>query len=193
MRLTLPIVPAVLAAMLACAPPVPVAPPAQVQVEPAWLASEATPDGLGAVGLGQPKATGDKNLQRAMAVRDAHGKLAGQLRIKVQDRFNQANGEVIRAAAEGKGKPLTTEALNRIVLAVTRLVEVRDLAGPDPRATWTDPADHTLYVFLVIPGQVLDRALAVACQSAVKAEFGDVPAAKVLLDTLDAVAAASRH
>jgi hypothetical protein len=159
---------------------------------PAWVDNEEIPDGLAAVGIAQANVMGDKGLQRTIAVADARTKLAGKLKVRVQNMFSQLNQQVTGATGETGKKPIRTEVMNRVIENVSRQVVDQELAGTNTRATWTDPDDGSLYLFLVMTKDTMDRALAGAAQTQIRKEIaqGEQSLDKAL-DKLDAAIAAS--
>jgi hypothetical protein len=161
---------------------------------PSWIDNEEIPDGLAAVGIAQGNPMGDKSLQRTVAIADARTKLAGKLKVRVQNMFSQLNQEVTTAAADGTKKPIKSDVMNRVIDNVTRQLVDQELAGTSTRAFWTDPADGNLYVFVVMTRDTMDRALAGAAQDQIKKEIaqGEQSLDKAL-DKLDAAIAASAN
>jgi len=185
-----------LATALACAPTqapntVPVT-TTSTKNAPAWIDNEEIPDGLAAVGIAQPNPMGDKGLQRTVAVADARGKLAGKLKVRVQNMFSQLNQQVTTASADTGAKPIKSDVMNRVIENVTRQVVNQELVGTNTRATWTDPADGSLYLFLVMTKDSVDQALAGAAKAQIRKEIaqGEQSLDKAL-DKLDAAIAAS--
>jgi len=157
---------------------------------PSWIDNEEIPDGLAAVGIAQPNPMGDKSMQRTVAIADARTKLAGKLKVRVQNMFSQLNQQVTTAAADGTKKPIKTDVMNRVIDNVTRQLVDQELAGTSTRAFWTDPADGNLYVFVVMT----KGAMAGAAQAQIKKEIaqGEQSLDKAL-DKLDAAIAASAN
>ena len=58
--------------------------------------------------------------------------------------------------------------MNRVIENVTRQLVDQELAGTSTRAFWTDPTDGSLYVFVVMTKDTMDRALANAAQAGLK-------------------------
>jgi hypothetical protein len=160
---------------------------------PDWIDHEELPDGLGAVGIAQPNPMGDKALQRTVGIADARARLAGKLKVRVQSMFSQLNQQVTTAAADPTRKPVRDDVMNRVVENVTRQLVDQELAGTSLRATWTDPRDGSLYVFLVMTRDATDRALAGAARNQIRHELaqGEQSLAHAL-DQLDTAVAASR-
>jgi hypothetical protein len=75
---------------------------------------------------------------------------------------------------------------------VTRQLVDQDLSGTTTRNLWYDPSDNSLYVFVVMTKDTMDRALAGAAQSQIRKEIqqGEQSLDKAL-DKLDAAIAAS--
>ena len=117
---------------------------------------EEIPDGLAAVGIAQPNPMGDKGFQRTTAVADARAKLAGKLKVRVQSMFTQLNQQVTTAAAGAGEKPIRQDVMNRVINNVTRQLVDQELVGASTRATWTDPSDGSLYLFLVMSRDNVD-------------------------------------
>jgi hypothetical protein len=195
LRLVLPAA-AILAGLVSCGPekaPVTQAGPTTATSNaPAWIDHEEIPDGLAAVGIAQANVMGDKSMQRTVALADARTKMAGKLKVKVQNLFTQLNQQVATAAATEPGKkPVRTEVMNRVVENTTRQLIDQELAGTTARAWYTDPADGNLYVFLVMTKDSMDTAMRNVAQSQIKKEIaqGEV-ALDAALDKLDAAIAA---
>jgi len=159
---------------------------------PTWIDNEEIPDGLAAVGIAQANPMGDKSLQRTVAIADARTKLAGKLKVRVQNMFSQLNQQVTTASADSSQKPVKTDVMNRVIENVTRQLVDQELAGTSTRAFWTDPTDGNLYVFVVMTKDTMDRALAGAAQAQIKREIAQGEhSLDHALDKLDAAIAAS--
>jgi len=196
MRLTLPTAAATLATLLACAPmQVPATNPVtttQTRNAPAWIDNEEIPDGLGAVGIAQANPMGDKGLQRTVAVADARTKLAGKLKVRVKNMFSQLNQQVTAANAGTGAKPVKTDVMNRVIENVTRQVVDQELAGTNTRATYVDPGDGDLYVFVVMTKESMAQAMAGAARKAINREIAQGEASlDKALDKLDTAIAAA--
>ena len=164
----------------------------QAKNAPAWIDNEEIPDGLAAVGIAQPNVMGDKSMQRTVAIADARTKLAGKLKVRVQNMFSQLNQQVTTAAADGTKKPIKTDVMNRVIENVTRQLVDQELAGTTTRNFWNDPTDGNLYVFVVMTKDSMDRALAGAAQSQIRKEIAQgEQSLNAALDKLDAAIAAS--
>jgi hypothetical protein len=178
---------------LACSQPTtaPVTTAASAKNAPTWIDNEKIPDGLAAVGIAQANAMGDKSMQRTTALADAREKLAGKLRVRVQNMFSKLDEQVTTASADGK-KPIKSDVMQRVIQNVTRQLINQDLQGAMVRQWWLDPADQNLYCFLVMTKESLDRALAGEANSAIRKEIaqGEVSLNKAL-DKLDAAIAAT--
>lgn len=163
----------------------------QARTAPSWIDNEEITDGLGAVGIAQANAMDDKSFQRTTAIADARVKLAGKVRVRVQNLFGQLNQQVA-AAQDGARKPVRSDLMNRIAENVTRQLVDQELAGTTVRSFWKDPSDATLYVFVVMTRETLDRALAGAAQTQIRREIalGEQSLDKAM-DKLDAAIAAS--
>ena len=159
---------------------------------PSWIDNEEIPDGLAAVGIAQANVMGDKGLQRTVAVADARTKLAGKLKVRVQNMFSQLNQQVTTASSDASKKPIKVDVMNRVIENVTRQVINQELAGTNTRATWTDPEDGSLYMFVVMTKDSMDTALASSAKAQIKKEIaqGEV-SLNAALDKLDAAIAAS--
>jgi hypothetical protein len=164
----------------------------QARTAPSWTDNEEIPDGLGAVGIAQANPMDDKSFQRTTAIADARTKLAGKIRVRVQNLFSQLNQQIASAAQDGARKPVRGDLMNRVAENVTRQVVDQDLAGTTVRSFWQDPSDATLYVFVVMTRETLDRALAGAAQGQLRREIaqGEQSLDKALVK-LDAAIAAS--
>jgi len=159
---------------------------------PSWIDNEEIPDGLAATGIAQANPMGDKSLQRTVAIADARTKLAGKLKVRVQNMFSQLNQQVTTAAADTNQKPIKSDVMNRVIENVTRQLVDQELAGTSTRAFWTDPTDGNLYVFVVMTKDTMDRALAGAAQAQIKREIAQGEhSLDHALDKLDAAIAAS--
>lgn len=173
LRITLPLG-TLLLALTACGSPrpaPPAAPAAPARQAPAWVDNEIIPDGLAAVGIAQPNPMGDKGFQRTVAAADARAKLAGKLKVKVQSMFTQLNQQVTTASGGTGAKPIRTDVMNRVIGNVTRQVVDQELVGSVTRATWTDPRDGSLYLFLAMSRDNVDRALAVTAKAEIRQEI----------------------
>ena len=164
----------------------------QAKNAPAWIDNEEIPDGLAAVGIAQSNPMGDKGLQRTVAVADGRSKMAGKLKVRVQNMFSQLNQQVTTATADGSKKPIKSDVMNRVIENVTRQLVDQELSGTTTRAYWTDPSDGSLYAFVVMTKDTLDRALAGAAQAQIKKEIAQgEQSLNAALDKLDAAIAAS--
>ena len=164
----------------------------QTRNAPAWIDSAEIPDGLGAVGIAQANVMGDKSLQRTTAIADARSKLAGKMKVRVQNMFSQLNQQVSAATAETGTKPIKTDVMNRVIENVTRQVVDQTLAGTNTRGAWTDSQDGSLYVFLVMTKDSMDQALAANAKAQIKKEIAQgEQSLNAALDKLDAAIAAS--
>jgi hypothetical protein len=114
---------------------------------------------------------GDKGFQRTVAAADARAKLAGKLKVKVQSMFTQLNQQVTTASGGTGAKPIRTDVMNRVIGNVTRQVVDQELVGSVTRATWTDPRDGSLYLFLAMSRDNVDRALAVTAKAEIRQEI----------------------
>ena len=195
LRIALPLA-TLLATLVACGPKkgptmVPVT-TTSTRNAPLWIDNEEIPDGLAAVGIAQANPMGDKGFQRTVAVADARSKMAGKLKVRVQNMFSQLNQAVTTASSDAPGKAIKTDVMNRVQENVTRQLVDQELAGTNTRAAWTDPQDGSLYLFLVMTKDTMDRALAGAAQAQIKKEIaqGEQSLDKAL-DKLDAAIAAS--
>jgi hypothetical protein len=137
---------------------------------------------------------GDKSLQRTTALADGRTKLAGKLKVRVQNMFSQLNQQVTAASAQTGAKPIKTEAMNRVIENVTRQLIDQELAGTNTRFVYTDPEDGTLYMFVVLTKASMDQALASTAKAQIRKEIaqGEV-ALNGALDKLDAAIAASAN
>jgi hypothetical protein len=175
LRITLPLG-SLLLTLTACNAPQYAPAPAQAaaapaSATPAWVDSEEVPDGLAAVGISQPNAMGDKGMQRTVAVADARAKLAGKLKVRVRSMFTQLNQQVTTASAETGAKPIKRDVMNRVIENVTRQLVDQELVGASTRATWTDPSDGSLYLFLVMPREAVNQSLANTAKTEIRREI----------------------
>ena len=160
---------------------------------PAWIDNEEIPDGIGAVGIAQPNPMGDKGLQRTVALADARTKMAGKMKVRVQSMFARLDQSVTTASADGSKKPIKSDVMNRVIQNVTRQIVDQELSGTTTRGTYTDPADGSLYLFLVMTKETMDRALAGVAQAQIKKEIAQgEQSLSTALDKLDAAIAASK-
>lgn len=169
------VLPAILLGLVACGPEkapatVPVT-TTQTKNAPAWIDNEEIPDGLAAVGIAQSNPMGDKGLQRTVAVADARTKLAGKLKVRVQNMFTQLNQQVTTAAAQTGEKPVRNDVMNRVIANVTRQLVDQELVGASTRYTWTDPVDGSLYLFMVMSKENVNVALASTAKTEIRKEI----------------------
>jgi hypothetical protein len=160
----------------------------QTKGAPSWIDNEEIPDGLAAVGIAQANPMNDKAMQRTVAVADARTKLAGKLKVRVQNMFSQLNQQVTSASADGKAKPIKSDVMNRVIENVTRQLVDQELSGTTTRSFYRDPADGNLYVFVVMNKDTI----ASVAQAQIRKEIaqGEVDLNQAL-DKLDAAIAAS--
>lgn len=165
----------------------------QTKGAPAWIDQEEIPDGLAAVGIASMNPLNDKSFQRTEAIADGRTKLAGKLKVRVQNVFSQLNQRVT-AGATGNKKPIKADVMQRVQENVTRQLIDQELVGSMPKYFWTDPADGNLYVFMVMSKENLENALAGISQAQIRKEIAqgekDLESA---LDKLDAAIAASSN
>lgn len=160
---------------------------------PTWIDNEEIPDGIAGVGIAQSNPMGDKSMQRSIALADARTKLAGKLKVRVQNMFSQLNQQLTTADANGKKKPIKTDVMSRVIENTTRQLIDQELNGTETRATWLDPADGNLYVFVVMTKATMDRALQSAAQAQIKNEIASgTMDLEHALDKLDAAIASSK-
>ena len=159
---------------------------------PTWIDNEEIPDGIASLGIAQANPMGDKGLQRTVALADARTKMAGKMKVRVQSMFSRLDQAVTTAAADASKKPIKSDVMNRVIENVTRQVVDQELAGTNTRATWNDPTDGSLYLFLVMTKESMDRALAGAAQAQIRKEIAQgEQSLTTALDKLDAAIAAS--
>ena len=154
--------PLALAWLVGCAPRrAPSARPALAVVAPiapAWLDHEELADGLAGTGLAQANPQGDQAGQRAAALADARVRLKGKLKTRVERLVTELNRRMLVATP---GQPIQPEVLNRLI---THLSAELAAQASDSIQFWTDPADATLYAWVGLTRQHLDRVLAAAAQ-----------------------------
>jgi len=160
---------------------------------PAWIDNEEIPDGLAAVGIAQPNPMGDKSMMRTVAIADGRTKLAGKIKTRVQNMFSQLNQQVTSASADGKGKPIKSDVMSRVIENTTRNLVDQEVSGTEARGFYTDPSDGTLYVQIVMTKASMDKALQGTAQAQIQKEIaaGEKDLEKAL-DKLDAAIAASK-
>lgn len=162
---------------------------------PAWVDSPNVPDGLADVGIAQSNPMGDKAMQRATALADARTKLAGQMKVRVQNMFSQLNQQVTTAAANSEkgAKPVKNDVMQRVIENVTRNLIDQELQGATVRAWWLDPSDGSLYCHLVMSKETMERVMQQQAQKEIRTEIDrGEKALESALDKLDAAIAASR-
>ena len=160
---------------------------------PAWIDNEEIPDGLAAVGIAQPNPMGDKSMQRTTAIADGRTKLAGKIKTRVQNMFSQLNQQVTSASADGKGKPIKSDVMSRVIENTTRNLVDQELSGTEARGFYTDPADGNLYVQIVMTKGSMDKALQGTAQAQIQKEIaGGEKDLEKALDKLDAAIAATK-
>jgi len=160
---------------------------------PAWIDNEEIPDGLAAVGIAQSNPMGDKSMQRTTAIADARVKLAGKIKTRVQNMFSQLNQQVTSASADGKGKPIKSDVMSRVIENTTRVLVDQEVSGTEVRGFYTDPSDGNLYVQVVMTKASMDRALQGTAQAQIQKEIASgEKELEAALDKLDAAIAASK-
>lgn len=184
----------VLAVLTACGEkkpkPLPVT-TTQTKGAPAWIDQEEIPDGLAAVGIASMNPMGDKGVQRYEAIAQARANLAAKLKIRVQNVFSQLDQRMKSAAASGKG-PVKADVMQRVQENVARQLVDQTLMGSAPKAFWTDPADGSLYVFVVISKETLEKSISSSSEEQIRKEISNgEKALESALDKLDAAIAAS--
>nr|WP_320131919.1 LPP20 family lipoprotein [uncultured Holophaga sp.] len=162
---------------------------------PAWVDNPNIPEGLADVGIAQANPMGDKAMQRTTALADARTRLAGQLKVRVQNMFSQLNQQVTTATSNSpkNGKPLKSDVMQRVTENVTRNLVDQELQGATVREWWLDPSDGSLYCHLVMSKETLERVMQQQAQKEIRNEIaqGEVSLENAL-DKLDAAIAASR-
>lgn len=168
----------------------------QAKSAPAWVDSPNIPDGLADVGIAQSNPMGDKAMQRSTALADARAKLAGQMKVRVQNMFSQLNQQVTTAAsntAQKGGKPIKNDVMQRVIENVTRNVIDQELQGATVREWYLDPTDGSLYCHLVMSKETMERVMQQQAQKEIRHEIAQgEKALENALDKLDAAIAASR-
>jgi hypothetical protein len=165
----------------------------QTKNAPSWIDNEEIPDGLAAVGIAQPNPMGDKSMQRTVAINDGRTKLAGKIKTRVQNMFSQLNQQVTSASADGKGKPIKSDVMSRVIENTTRNLVDQEVSGTEARGFYTDPSDGTLYVQIVMTKASMDKALQGTAQAQIQKEIaGGEKDLEKALDKLDAAIAASK-
>lgn len=160
---------------------------------PLWIDNEEIADGLAAVGIAQPNPMSDKSMQRTTAIADARVKLGGKIKTRVQNMFSQLQQQVTSASADGKGKPIKSDVMQRVIENTTRTLVDQELSGTEVRGIWTDPADGNLYVQVVMTKASMDKALQGTAQAQIQKEIaGGEKDLERALDKLDAAIAASK-
>jgi len=163
----------------------------QTKGAPAWIDHEDIPDGLGAVGIAGPNLLGDKQMQRTEAQANGRSALAAKLRVRVQGMFSQLIQRMNTAATTEK-KPVKAEVMQRVQENVARQTVDETLSGSVPREFWTDPADGSLYVFMVMSRETVDRTLESIAKAQLRQEISQGERSlEDALDKLDAAIAAS--
>lgn len=180
---------------LACDKPV-VAPPVTTtpaKNAPTWIDNPNIPDGLADVGIAQPNPMGDKSMMRTTALADARVKLAGQLKLKVQNMFSQLNQQYTTAAANTGQKPIKNDSMTRMIENVTRNLVDQELQGTQVRSWYTDPTDGNLYCHLVMTKESMENALRQQANKEIRREIAQgEKSLESALDKLDAAIAATK-
>lgn len=160
---------------------------------PAWIDNEEMVDGLAAVGIAQPNPMNDKAMQRTTAIADARVKLGGKMKTRVQNMFSQLQQQVTSASADGKGKPIKSDVMQRVIENTTRTLVDQEIAGSEVRGIWKDPEDGNLYIQVVLTKAAMDKALQGTAQAQIQKEIaGGEKDLESALDKLDAAIAASK-
>lgn len=163
----------------------------QTKGAPAWIDHEELPDGLAAVGIASANIMGDKQMQRTEAQANGRSALAAKLQVRVQGLFSQLT-QRMNTAATGEKKPVQAEVMQRVQENVTRQTVNETLSGSVPREFWTDPADGSLYVFMVMSKETVDRTLEGIAKAQLRQEIAQGERSlEDALDKLDAAIAAS--
>ena len=160
---------------------------------PAWIDNEEIPDGLAAVGIAQSNPMNDKSMQRTTAIADARTKLAGKIKTRVQSMFSQLNQQMTTASADGKGKPIKSDVMQRVIENTTRNLVDQEVSGTEVRGIWRDPEGGDLYVQVIMTKASMDKALQGTATAQIQKEIasGEKDLEKAL-DKLDAAIAASK-
>ncbi|MBP1626143.1 MAG: lipoprotein [Holophagaceae bacterium] len=189
----------VLALGIACGEKAPEAVPVTTtaaKAAPSWVDNPNIPDGLADVGIAQSNPMGDKAMQRATALADARAKLAGQMKVRVQNMFSQLNQQVTTASSnpgQKGGKPIKNDVMQRVIENVTRNVVDQEIQGATVREWWLDPTDGNLYCHLVMSKETMERVMQQQAQKEIRTEIAQgEKALENALDKLDAAIAASR-
>jgi hypothetical protein len=163
----------------------------QTKGAPAWIDHETVSDGLAAVGIAAANPLKDKQMQRTEAMANGRSNLAAKLKIRVQSAFNQLTQQM-KLTTSADRMPVSSEVMQRVQENVSHLLVDQELSGSTPREFWTDPADGTLYVFMVISKENVDSALSTIAKAQIHKEIDQGQTSlKSALDELDAAIAAS--
>lgn len=175
----------VVLAGLACAPQKPETVPTtstRTKNAPAWIDNPQAVAGIVGVGVEAPNVMGDIMMQRKVALAAARAEIAKQLNVQAQGVFSRLDQQYKTAGVDGK-KPISSEAMSRMIDDTQREVVNVSLAGATPREYWTDPETKQLWVLVTIDKESADRAIKAAASSAIRKEIAH--GEKGLQDALD--------
>lgn len=131
---------------------------------PPWIDNEIfSAEQISAVGIAQKNPLDDKSMQRTEALVDARTKMAQKITAHPQSVFKQFNRHQTDGGKTPAGKAAaSSDVMSRTAEETRRQVVGLVLHGTAPEKFWTDPADGTLYVLVVMNGENSARAFSIA-------------------------------
>lgn len=137
---------------------------------PVWIDNPGTVPGIVGIGSEAPNVMGDIMMQRKIALASARAEIAKQLNIQAQGVFARLDQQYKTAGADGK-KPISSEAMSRMIDDTSREIVNVSLSGATPREFWTDPETKQLWVLMALDKDSGDRAIKAAASSAIRKEI----------------------
>ncbi|PLX80211.1 MAG: hypothetical protein C0615_01280 [Desulfuromonas sp.] len=131
---------------------------------PAWVCDEPVGDGIiSAVGIGRatPATNRDPALKKRIAQANGRVQLADQLKIQVQNMFNEASTVT--------GSTIDDETYDLVTDSVTSQITDQKLSGSRPLKSTISPKG-TLYVLMVLDAKTAGKAVEEAIQSSFQNE-----------------------
>lgn len=140
---------------------------------PIWIDNEEfTPERITATGIARKNALNDTSMQRSEALLDGRTKILHKIAPYVAGKDgtlkqNQAAASVSSARKKADGRESASSRFEGSGQQNTGQV----LYGVVPEEFWTDPANGTLYVLMVMSGETSAKAYAIAHPQAAEQEL----------------------
>jgi hypothetical protein len=136
---------------------------------PAWVDNPELEGHLTGVGSATKNPLGDKSMQRNAAVADARADLAKKVNARVKNAFEKATIQVTEAG--GGNAQAVSDVASRIMRDTTQVLTDQNVSGTLVRQTWTDPADSTMWAYVVASKESVDQAMREAAKAQIQKEI----------------------